>query len=305
MENLELEKEFIEKHNLTDDAVKAITELSTKHTDNIVADTKKEYDGKANDDTQAILEGVFKTVHEETKVDRNKGEKMADYYLRAWTESSATKTKDLTKELENAKADYLEKAKNVEGNEGLTKELEDVKGKYDEAQKLLADYDETKATAEKYGPLAEEHDKMKDQVAFSTVMPSFPKEANEFEAKAKWDDFKKDVSKDWDLELVEGEAIAISKENEHKREKLKDLLDKNKPITKLLAGRQQKGTDGKQTELRTVEGVPFEVPVDADNATISKLIGDHLAKQNISAADPKRAGMFKELYDKIKEPQTA
>jgi len=301
MENLEFEKEFIEKHSLTDDAVKEITELSIKHTDNIVADTKKEYDGKANDDTQAILEGVFKTVQEETKVDRNKGEKMADYYLRAWTESSTTRTK----ELEDAKNDYLEKAKNVEGNEGLTKELEDIKGKYDDAQKLLADYDDTKATADKYGPLAEEHDKMKMQVAFSTVMPSFPKEVDEYRAKAKWDEFKKSTLSEWNIELVEGEAIAISKENEHKREKLKDLLDNNEPITKLLEGRKQKGTGGKETELRTVEGIPFDVPVDADNKKISEIINKHLDKENISAADPKRAGMFKSLHDKIKEPQTA
>lgn len=301
MEDLEFEKEFIEKHNLTEDAVKEITELSTKHIDDIVADTKKEYDGKANNETQAILEGVFKTVQEETKVDRNKGEKMADYYLRAWTESNTTKTK----ELEDAKNDYLEKAKNVEGNEGITKELEDVKGKYDDAQKLLADYDETKATAEKYGPLAEEHDKMKKQVAYSTVMPSFPKEANEFEAKAKWDEFKKDTEKEWNIELVDGEAIAIKKDNPHKTEKLKDLLDNNEPITKLLEGRKQKGTNGEQTELRTVEGIPFDVPVDADNKKISELINKHLDKEGISAADPKRAGLFRGLHDKIKEPQTA
>ena len=146
---------------------------------------------------------------------------------------------------------------------------------------------------------------MKMQVAFSTIKPSFPKEVNEFEAKAKWDEFQSSVLKDWDIELVDGEATAINKDNPHKTEKLKDLLSNNESITKLLEGRQQQGTGGKEAELRTVEGVPFEVPVDADNKKISELINKHLDKQNISPADPKRAGLFKGLHDKIKAPKTA
>ena len=143
------------------------------------------------------------------------------------------------------------------------------------------------------------------QVSFSTIKTSFPKEVDEYRAKAKWDEFQSSVLKDWDIELVDGEATAINKDNPHKTEKLKDLLSNNESITKLLEGRQQQGTGGREAKLRTVEGVPFEVPVDADNKTISKVINDHLDKQNISPADTKRAVMFRELYDKTKAPKTA
>lgn len=146
---------------------------------------------------------------------------------------------------------------------------------------------------------------MKIMTAFSDVKPAFPDTVNSYEADAKWNEFKSNVLKDWNIEMVDGEAIAISKENKHKQQKLKEMVAKDENISDLLKGRQQKGPNGNPADLVTIEGVPFKVPNGATSAERSKLIRDYLTKEGISTTDASYASKFAELNKKIKEQQTA
>ena len=73
----------------------------------------------------------------------------------------------------------------------MKKELAEAKTTFDELQKKTADYDTLKEQAEKADTLGEELSGLKLSVAFDSVKPKFADSVNEYEAKAKWDEFKK------------------------------------------------------------------------------------------------------------------
>lgn len=257
---MELTEQFIKDNNLTEDQVKNVSDFGKNHTDGLVADAKKEYEGKANADTESILDGVIKYSQKQNNftLDRNQGEKHGDYlnrYSDAFFASQKT-------QLEKVKGEYQAKLDNFKGDEDTKQALTDALQKIDDIQKNTADFDKYKEDAGKYGKLVESNTKLKLEVSFGQVKPTFPDTVNEFEAKAKWDEFKNNILKDNEIEIVEGEAIVISKENRHKQTKLKDLVDQDETLTKLLEGRQQGGTGAEQTKKTTIEGVPFEVPED-------------------------------------------
>jgi hypothetical protein len=276
---------------LTPEQVKGIEPLYNDH----IANQKKDWDGKANENAEKIIEGAAKTIMEATGVAREQGEKVAEYLKRAGGLHIST----LKSEVELAKAEYDKKIADFKGDSATKEELQKAKDELDRAKQQLAEFDTYKEKAEKYEPLENEYKTMKLQIAFQSVKPTFPDTVNPYEAKAKWDDFVKDVQEKWTIELVDGEAVCKDKENNYKVAKLKDLVQSNEAITALLAGRKQDGMHSKEKELQKIDGVPFEVPKGADSQERSKAISEYLLKQGVVKTSPEYAKQFAELYKKI------
>ncbi len=290
---MELTKEQITEFELNDDQVVKINTWS----DEVVVDTKQEFDGKANKDAENILDGASKKILEDTKIERNKGEKMGDYITRTWNEFNTAK---LT-EVQTAKTDYEDKVKNFKGDEAKDQKIIDLETDLDGFKQKYADFDDIKDKADKYGPLKEEYEANKDQVAFSGVKPNFPKEANEYEVSAKWGDFKKGILEKFNLKIVDDEAIAIDKENEHRRFKLSKLVKKDESITTLMEGRKQTGPGAKETKLVDFKDVPFKVPEEAekDSKIRTKAVRDYLAEKGIAASSNDYSDLFQKYNSAI------
>lgn len=300
---MELSKDLIEAQKLSTEQVTAIQDVVTthykEHTDaNGIADLKKEWDGKANTDAEAILNGAATKITDLTKVSRDQGEKIADFIGRA-TDTHFTSTKQL---LEDSKTEYEEKVKNFKGDPDLVKNFGEVQTKYDALQKKEADYDAilTSGIKDKYDKLVVEHATNLQAVAFGSVKPSFHKDANQFEVSAKWNDFIKKVEEKHNIVMVDNEAKAVDKENEHKVVSLKDLVDADETLKELMKGRTQEGLPAKEADFKEVEGVPFKVPKDADTAVTTKLIQDHLAKEGIDRMSDEYSEKFSELNKKVR-----
>ncbi len=296
---MELSKEFIEENKLSDDQVTAITDFGKGQ----VAELQKQWDTKANDNAQKILDGVVSSTHEKTgfKLERNQGEKHADYLVRYSTSFLESKKS----EVDSLKADYEQKLKDFKGGDALQSELDAARSKLDEAMKKYADYDDLKEKAAKAEEYGKELSGLKLEVAFNGVRPNFPDTVNPYEAKAKWEDFKKSVLEKNKIELVDGEPMVVDKENQYKTSKLSDLVTKDETLQALLKGREQKGPGGEPVDLEEIEGVPFKVPKDADAVTRSKLIKEQLAKDGIGGTHPDYAKKFGELNKKILEAKKA
>ena len=298
---LELTEDFIKDNSLTSVQVTAIESNSNTYTDNLVADTKKEYDGKANTDAEAILNGAADKITAITGINREQGQKMGDFIGAAWEGFSSAKTGELDK----AKLDYETKLKDFKGDDATREALDKSRLEYDDLLKKTADYDTLKETADKFNPLQEQYSGMKLEVAFGGVKPKFPDTVNEYEASAKWKEFTANVLKNNDIEIVDGEAVAVDKENKHKIVKLKDLVAKDESMAALLKGREQGGTGATEAEKVSIEGVPFEVPANADGNTIQKLITEHLTGKGLSFTSTEFSSQFNVLYTKIREQKNA
>jgi len=276
---------------LTAEQLAAITPLYNDH----IANLKGEWDGKANTNAEAILNGAALSVEKTTGVKRTDGEKVADYIERSGSEF----LKSQKTELETAKAEYATKLKEFKGDEATKAELEAARQKLDDAQKLLVDYDAIKEKAEKYEPLTQEYSTMKIEVAFGSVKPNFPDTVNPYEGKAKWDEFKAGVLKEWTVEYKDGKAIAKNNENPHKEVALSELLAKDESITTLMQGRQQQGSGTSPKGLEKIEGVPFEVPKGGDVKDLVPLIQAQCAKEGWVKGTPSYSARFKELNDRV------
>lgn len=296
---MELSKEFIEEHKLEEAQATAISTFAATH----IADLKGEWDGKANKDAEAILDGAAAKIKEVTGFERAQGVKIGDYISAAYAKYSETKTGELDTKI----AELDEKIKNSGGDETLKTEYKKLQVNYEELQKKEAGFDElmNSGIKDKYDTLTGEHSVLKLDVAFASVKPSFPDTVNTYESLAKWETFKKEILKENTLELVDGEWLAINKENKHKQSKLSELVSKDADLTKLLESRKQDGPNGKEVVLTDIEGVPFKVPTEATSAERSKLINDHLDSKGVGKTDPNRATMFKTLHDKILESKKA
>lgn len=298
---LELTKEFIEENKLTDEQVKAITpHVNTWH-DTQVVELKGEYDTKAHDNAQAILDGAATSITKITKIDRKEGEKVADFMARSWTDFS----KAGQAELDTKKAEYEAKIKDFKGDDATKEQLQDTLNKLDAIQKKTADYDELSEIKGKFETLSTEHLSMKERVVFGNEKPKFPETVDEYRAKAKWDEFVDKVKKDYDVELVDGESMAISKENKHKIVKLKDLIASDESISKLMEGRKQTGPGGEEVEKIKIDGIPFDVPKDLTSKDRAELIRVELAKQGLDKMSTAYSTKFAEYNDKIRTQQTA
>lgn len=290
---MEFSKEFIEENKLSEEQVKAVSEFGKAH----IAELQKNWDGKANENAQGILDGAIQSIHQKTgfKLERNQGEKVADYLSR-YTESFLDKKNG---EIDGLKAEYEQKLKEFKGGDALKSELDKAKADLDEALKKYADYDELKEKAVKAEEYGQQLSGLKLEVAFDGAKPNFPDTVNPYEAKAKWEDFKSTILNEYNIEIVDGEAVAVSKENQYKQSKLADLVAKDETIQALLEGRKQGGTGAKPAEGQVIDGVPFKVPKDADAKTRAKLIRDYLAENGIGISHAKYSEQFAELNNKI------
>jgi hypothetical protein len=278
---------------LSEEQINGLTPLYTDH----FANKQKEWDNKANENAEGILNGAVSKIVEVTKVTRNQGEKVADYIVRA----NETHLSTLKTELETAKSDYAQKLKDFKGDDATKAELQKAKDELDKAKQTLANFDEIKAKADKYDETSQALSGLKLQVAFQGVKPNFPDTVNPYEAKAKWDEFVKGVQDKYTIELVDGEAVCKDKENEYKTAKLSDLVSTNEDLTKLLQGRQQTGAGGKPIEKTKIDGVPFEVPKNATTDERSTAIKEYLLKGGIAVTSPDYSQKFAELNTKIIE----
>ena len=293
---MELSKEIIEAQGFSREQVTAMNAILTPLLDEpTVADLKKEWDGKANEQAEGILTGAAKAITNLTKVERNQGEKVADYMARAYGVMSETGNTELAA----AKLEYDDKVKNFKGDPDQAKRLEEARVKLDDLQKKEADYDAllSSGVKDKYDDLQGKYEAMNKQVAFGNVKPVFSADSNEYEVATKWSEFQSEVLGKYDVVLVDGEAIAIDKDNEHKTVKLKDLVAQNNVLTELVKGRQQQSMNGKQTDLKDVEGLPFKLDANAD---LTKQIQEHLAANGVGNLDSTYSKKFGELYKTAK-----
>lgn len=284
---MELSAEQITELGLTEENVPKVSSFLADQ----IANTKQEFEGVANKNAEAILDGALGKIATDTKIARNQGEKAGDYIPRAWGEFNSNRIN----ELNTSKLSYEQKVKDFKGNEDLITKITTLETEKDSLLQKYADYDDVKGKAEKFEPLSNEFNSMKLQVAFSKVKPNFPSDANQYEVDAKWGGLKKDILDKYDIQMVDGEAIAISKENQHSQKKLSDLVGQNEDINALLKGRQQTGTGHQQATLEDIEGVPFKIPKDANAETRTKLIREHLTKEGLAVTDNKYSAEFARL----------
>lgn len=288
-----LTEELIKETGLTEAQVSALKPAGETY----IAEQKKAWDGKANADAEAILGGAAAKVAETTKVTRNQGEKVAEYIVRA-ADVHLTGARSA---METAKSEYEQKVKDFKGDEATKSELEASKKALDDAKKQLAELEGYKEKAAKYDPLETEYKSLKKEAAFTQVKPVFADTVNSYEAKAKWEEFVKNTESKYKIEIKDGEAIAIDKENEHMVKKLKDLVTSDETLTALAAGRSQKGTGAHSVPAQKIDGVPFDVPEEIGKGDeLSKLIREHIvSKEGLKQHEPAYAKRFTELRNKI------
>lgn len=291
-----LTEDLQKEHNITPEQLAVLKPLY----DNDIATKQKEWDGKANTNAESILAGAAKYAQSKFGVteERQQGEKYGDYLNRIADKGLESRKA----EVETAKAEYAQKLKDFKGDEATKAELDKAKEELDKAKQTLANFDEIKGKADKYDEASENLKGLKLEVAFTNVKPNFPDTVNAYEAKAKWDDFKKAVLEKHTIELVDGVAMAIDKENQYKTVKLSDLVVADKDLEELTKGRQQGGTGAKsQGKDIKVEGLNFDVPENAKTETKerAKVIREQLAKENINPTDAAYASKFAEYNKKI------
>jgi len=280
---MELPKEIIEKLNLDEVAVK---ELNTTFSD-AIADVKKEYDGKANKDAEAILNGASDKIKEVFGIERQQGEKITPYILRV----NESKLESLKSDYLKSKKEYEDKISNFKGDDDSKQALEKYKVDYDKLLQKYADYDALREKATKYDPLESEYNTMKRETAFAISKPNFPPEANKYEVDAKFKEVKDRISEAYNIELINGEAFAIDKENIHKRAKLSDLINKDENIISLLKGRRQTGANS-NVATKEIKGVPFKVPEGINSAERSTMIREYIISQGISFQSDEYSALF-------------
>jgi hypothetical protein len=294
MEEFFKNEENIKAANLTPEQITALTPKMADY----VSEQKKQWDGKANTDAEAILSGAAAYLQEKTgvKEDRQQGEKFGDYFSRISDKAIESKKS----EVDRLKADYETKLKDFKGDEATKAELDDAKKKLDDAQKLLANYDELKTKAEKYDTASGELSEYKKKVAYSSVKPSFSKDANEYEVKAKWKAFQDATELKYTIEQEGDEYIAIDKENQHKKVKLSDLVAASEDLKALMGEKKVPGLGSKGAKL-TVEGMNVEMTdeVKKDSTARTKAVREQLAKEGITLTSPTYAKRFAELNKKI------
>jgi len=292
----EIKEEFIKEHGLNEAQVAALRTFGSDY----IAEQKKSWDDKVKEEgniyANGILDGAAKALEETTKITRNKGEKIADYTTRATTTYLSTKTS----ELETLKAEYAEKIKNGGSDEAMKAELTTLKAEVDRLKKVEADFEPLKGVKEQYDEMEKKYGSLKLETAFTSARPSFPDTVNVYEADAKWNAFKNSVLEKYNIEIVDGVAMAIDKENAHKQSKLSDLAAKDKELSELTKGREQPGSGAKPAGTETVEGVPFKVDFSASSTDRAAAIREYLTKEKkLSVVSDEYAKLFSEYNKKI------
>lgn len=291
-----LTEDVAKELGLTPEQVTGITTKGAEY----ISGQKLEWDKKANENAEAILTGASNYLKEKTgvKEERQQGEKFGDYFNRISGKALEVKSG----EIESLKADYEKKLKDFKGDDATKAELESAKQKLDDAQKQLADYDALKEKAGKFDTATTELSEFKIKAAFGDAKPVFSKDANPYEVKAKWEDFQKRTQAKYNIELVNGEYLAIDKENQYKNVKLSELVKGDEDLKSVTTERQAGGT-GAKVDTSKIEGIDGDVPVTAktDVAERTKIVKEQISKEGISPTDPRYAARFAELNKRIKE----
>lgn len=283
-------EEFIQENGLEENQVKAITSFYEK---NIIPELKKDWDGKANQNAEGILQGASKYASQKfgVELEREQGEKWGDYLARI----SENALEIQTKSIQEQKQELEDKLKNFKGSEELKQKYENALSELDNYKKKVATLEPLEGIDVKYKEANEKLTLIQKEFAYTSVKPNFPDTVNKYEAEAKWNEWKKNIDNNYDIQLIDGKPFAIDKENEHKKIELSELISNDKNITELLQGRQQRGSNAKPANLEDIEGVPFKVPENLDSTERTKLIREYLAKEGISITSPEYASKFAEL----------
>lgn len=281
--DFQLSEDFVKENELNENQIAAVTSYVKSE---YVPTLKKDWDGLANTNAEKILDGAAKKARDMfgVEVDREQGEKYGDYLNRISEKANEKARTDLAEK----QSQIDEKLKNFKGDSAYKEQLEALKLEKDTLLQQVAELEPLKGIDEKYREATETLSGLKLNVAFNGIKPNFPSEVNEYEAKAKWEEFQKNILEKYTIEIVDGVPMAIDKENQYKTEKLSDLLKKDDNINGLLQGRQQKGTGAKPVDLRDVDGVPFKVPANATTEERSKAIREYLTttlKLNVTSKE--------------------
>lgn len=298
---MELTKEVIETHGLSDDQVTALNKFGTDSEGILVADAKKGYEGKANEDAEKILHDATTSVAELTGVKHEDGVKVKDYFGLAFTGHSKSKMDELDVKGKELDAKIVEAQKG--GNEVLAKEFTAIKDQLDNMKKKEAEFDRLNEGGfeQKYLDKSKDYDTLTKGQAFLSVRPTFAKDVNTFEATARWEAFMKATDEKYHVKMVDNVAKAIDKENEFKIIDLKDLVGKDAELSKLETGRQVDGPGASQTKKTRIEGVPFEVSEDAksNNESRTEAIRKYLSEKGMHPTSAEYTKEFTKLNERI------
>jgi hypothetical protein len=292
---MEFTKEFIEANGLAENQIQAITkEIETS----IIPTLKKEFEGVANKNAEGILSGASKSASQKfgVEIEREQGEKWAEYLERISDSALSNKTQKLIekeKELED-------KLKNFKGSDELKEKYEKQLKDNDDLLKKVAELEPLKGMDALLKEKDQELTGLKRTVAFNSVKPSFPDTVNKYEADAKWGEFVKGFDEKFNLELIDGQAYGVDKENHHKKVKLSDIISADTNINELLKGRQQKGTGANPMGMKNVDGLPFEIPMNASSEDLTKVVREHLLAKLGSITHKDYSKEFSDLYKKAK-----
>ena len=290
----ELNQETAEKFGINQDNLNALSE----HVNNHIIELKGTWDKSAKDEANRIanntLEGATKNIEKESGISRMSGEKASEYLSRV----NLNYMPSIQEKINAAN----EKLLNAEKNGATATELKELQNKFDILQQKEAEFDALKDGdyQNKYNTLLERFNANNHRLAYAGVKPNFSKDVNEYEAKAKWEEFVNNANSLGELKEVDNEWVIVDKENVHKTYKLKDLVNKDQTIQSLINGRQQNSPGAKQTNFKTIEGVPFDVPIDAKPSKKQELVTEHLLSDGAKPTDTNWSSKFQELYNKIR-----
>lgn len=295
-DNFTLNDEFVQQHGLSEEQVSAISGYVAN---DYLPTVKKSWDDKANKNAEGILDGAAKYASQKFGVElqREQGEKFGDYLLRL-TDKGFEKTKT---ELESKRTEIEEKLKNFKGDDEVKGQLQQFKVKNDELLKQVAELEKLKGYDEKYEQASSELSKFKKDFAFNGAKPNFPESVNQFEADHYWNEFKSKIEEKYNIEVVDNKAIAIDKENEHRRFDLKELVNADESLKRLTEGRKQGGTGADPANPIEVDDLPFTLNKGMDSTQVSKLVQEHLVKKLGSTTHKDYTKEFATLYAKAKE----
>lgn len=267
---MEFQEDQIVDLGLNEDQVLKLQSLTSDYE----AELKQSWDGKANSDAEAILQGAADKVEALTGIKRDQGVKIADYlgiasesYVKGSKSSYEAKIAELDEKIKNGKPDPI-----------LQQQLDEAKSKLDVFLQKEAKFEDWEKNdwKGKYEQASTELSNYKLNAAFGSIKPNFPDTVNAYEAKGRWNEFVEDVKSNYDIKEDGGEYIAVSKENVHKVYKLKDLLEKNDAILELSKGRKIDGIGSKAKDKIKIDGVPFEIPENANASERTKAIKEYI-----------------------------
>ena len=296
-----INEEFIKTNELNDTQVAAITKAGADY----IANLQNDWDGRANENAEKIIEGAGKKQIETTGIERNQGEKWADYLTRS-TDGYLLGSKA---SLDRKQTELDEKIKNAGSDETLKAELISAKDKIEGLQKIEAEHAEW--VKGDYKNLFEkangELSATRKQVAYGNVKPKFADGVNEYEAKAKWNEFVKKVDEKYEIHLDDNnDPLYVDKENKFKTGKLSDLVKEDQELQALVKGRQLNGLGAKIKLDVDIEGVPFKVPENATPTERQKAIKEYITGDlKTPEFSPKYPALFADFNKKILEKTPA